>query len=1776
MIRPLLLATAALVASLAGAQSVPNAKSQPHKPSDAEKTQLERVRSERARGFIENKGQWPKEALFLGRSRGLDVWVTRNGVRYDAYNKAKGGETAGHVVGMSFLGAKPLNTVGSEPKKILTDFMGYTKDAKGARTFQALNSAGIYPGVSLRNYFDGGAPRYDLLVASHADPSVIKLRFKAANGLKVNRNRLAIETSVGEIVQNKLAAYQTVQGKKVPVAVAFRSIDKNTVGFKLGRYDHSKPLTIDPLVYGSYYGGDSGQDEVHAVASDLTGGVYMTGVTRAIDFPAIYGPYSLNLRGASDAFVSKLAGDIYRHDYAIYLGGTKNDSGDFLQLDQFGNLWVAGLTSSNDFPGISMKNVQYLRYDRNNSQSPLDIGFKNAIPNGAARFKLSLPDVGTTDWINWAADAPTVQAAIQAIFPVGTNITVEGAGNVVSNPLGFKITLPASVKGEFQVLSDYLGAVYQVSRDLGRAQVLRNDPDNVNPGQPTAGTYVINIPYTRGGTTYQTKTAPIAFNATAGAVMAALNAAPAAAADPNKTSPLSVFVLPAIQGATGILPAQEYVILFPAPHETLSVDSSGMDANYNIVSTYIDNLNWNSSSSKPTGPSGAFAAPNLDPNPNGGGINLGYGGGPVTSLQYTDKPARWNTNAQFLHDRIASAAPVGNGQNVFVVNRGGLVLPDASMDIIYVGADAGVELPPLRPVPFQVIAGVPWALNPPVMKAEGRLDPRPIYTVQSESKVFVMRFKQDPTTALTPFPTKTLTFGGDVAPFLTGFRIIPHDVPAAGEPVRMVFSGNVVPDGNRPWPTMLPEIPSAPRADTVSGFLLRINYTDAAGFSVVASASKYIDALSYNVDAAGIDVDAGGNVYVSGTIYGELGTTIDTSQSDEFATTPVDTAGTLREGRLLRSYDGYVRKYSPSGTLVYSVLVGGNSADTGDGVAVDAQGNAYMLGTSTSFNYPRTRGVYGEVFTQSYVLTIAKLNPNGTDVIYSTNLHTGGDVQPVGIAVDSRGQSYVTGLTSRTTVINPWAADNDPNMPVQFLFTGSVPITADALDKTYDQPGVPDIGSTEAFLLALNATGTNLVYGTYIGSTLDEQIYRPYVDKFGDVWVCGWVDTFRAYIRTALTSKTVNRFKVLTRLPGGLLTGLAFRPVPDPNIGLGGPGTSLVPDAIYNTANGPAPLTYDSYRDRDGFVERYRLGITSVAAVGFSPTTIPGGLGASTTGTVILSQAAPAGGAQVVLTMSANAAASFDPSQDVTNTSVTIPAGQTAATFVVYSKPVTDNTPVDVTATYQGNFKVGRVVITPWLQSLSITPEEVVGGNSVSGRIQLAGVVGSGGVTVNVTTDNAGVVTVAPVVVPPGQNSVVFPISTVGVDQDTTVTLNASLAGVGKAFALIVHPAQLKALTFAPNPVTSGTSSAGTLTLNGKAGPQGFQVQLSVEGSPAGYSLTPPVLTFAAGESSKTFTLNTPYEDVQRPVVVDATLIPSHGYSSNTVKATVNVQASAVTGVTLTPNVVDGGQTVQGQVTLSTPAQTGGAKVNISVSPSNGVVQVPAQIIVPAGQTAATFTVSTNTTINPATFTIKATRGGTSASATLQVRALTFTFSVPSVISGGSTTNATIQLSGPAPAGGVAVKLTSSSPTVVSLPDTVVIPAGSTSINIPLNAASVSSDTTVSFTAKIGTVTLPASTTVVASKLVGMTLTPSYVLNLYTTRCTLQLNGPAPTGGMVVNLTSSNGMIANVPAKVTVPAGQSSMSFSIATLRVTRTLTTTIVGKSANGGQAQAILTVHN
>ena len=187
--------------------------------------------------------------------------------------------------------------------------------------------------------------------------------------------------------------------------------------------------------------------------------------------------------------------------------------------------------------------------------------------------------------------------------------------------------------------------------------------------------------------------------------------------------------------------------------------------------------------------------------------------------------------------------------------------------------------------------------------------------------------------------------------------------------------------------------------------------------------------------AFGVAVDSSGNAYVTGW----------TSSSAFPTVAPLQSA-------LNGTRDAFVAKLNPAGNaLVYSTFLGGSANDSGNAIAVDAAGNAYVTGDTYSTNFP-TRGPYQPSIRGQQNTFVAKLGTSGS-LIYSTYLGGNGTDHAAGIAVDTAGNAYVTGGTTST------------NFP-----------TASPLQAASG-------GSQDAFVTKLNASGNALVYSTYLGGS---------------------------------------------------------------------------------------------------------------------------------------------------------------------------------------------------------------------------------------------------------------------------------------------------------------------------------------------------------------------------------------------------------------------------------------------------------------------------------------------------------------------------------------------------------------------------------------------------------------------------------------------------------------------------------------------------------------------
>ena len=157
------------------------------------------------------------------------------------------------------------------------------------QTYSKVRYRGLYRGIDLIFYGNQEQLEYDLVVAPGANPNRIKMSFAGAEKITIDdKGDLVLSTSAGNVIQKKPVAYQEVDGKRREVLVAYR-LKAETMSFKVGDYDKSRPLIIDPVVaYSTFLGGNS-FDFGLGIAVDAQGNAYLTGETVSTDFPIVGG-----------------------------------------------------------------------------------------------------------------------------------------------------------------------------------------------------------------------------------------------------------------------------------------------------------------------------------------------------------------------------------------------------------------------------------------------------------------------------------------------------------------------------------------------------------------------------------------------------------------------------------------------------------------------------------------------------------------------------------------------------------------------------------------------------------------------------------------------------------------------------------------------------------------------------------------------------------------------------------------------------------------------------------------------------------------------------------------------------------------------------------------------------------------------------------------------------------------------------------------------------------------------------------------------------------------------------------------------------------------------------------------------------------------------------------------------------------------------------------------------------------------------------------------------
>ena len=309
--------------------------------------------------FEVNRGQTAAEVKFFARGDGYALFLTpaeivlvladRPAQRSSVLRvKLVGADPEPQVVGGEGLAGEVNYLVGRDPARWRA----------GIPTFGEVTYRQVYPGIDWVHSGNQRQLEFDFRVAPHADAAAIRLAFEGAEQIAVNvEGDLVLRLDRGELRLRRPRAYQETDDGRKEVDVAYSVEPDQQVTFRLGEYDTSRALLIDPLLsYSTYLGGVT-LDEGHAIAVDAAGSAYLTGVTVATGLPTTSGSFDTSIY-SDEVFVTKIDPRGGSLVYSTYVGGARDKLGVFeyglgIAVDGAGAVYVTGSTSDAEFPATA-------------------------------------------------------------------------------------------------------------------------------------------------------------------------------------------------------------------------------------------------------------------------------------------------------------------------------------------------------------------------------------------------------------------------------------------------------------------------------------------------------------------------------------------------------------------------------------------------------------------------------------------------------------------------------------------------------------------------------------------------------------------------------------------------------------------------------------------------------------------------------------------------------------------------------------------------------------------------------------------------------------------------------------------------------------------------------------------------------------------------------------------------------------------------------------------------------------------------------------------------------------------------------------------------------------------------------------------------------------------------------------------------------------------------------------------------------------------------------
>jgi uncharacterized repeat protein (TIGR01451 family) len=961
--------------------------------------------------------------------RSIEADQVRSGAQETVTIKFKGSNPVDHPIGVDELPGKSNYFIGNQSNHWHTQVPLFSK----------VRYQNIYSGIDLVYYGDQKQLEYDFIVAPRASTQQIRMSFEGAEEIVVeSTGDLLIKTASGVIRQHKPIATQEVNGSRREIEVSY-VVKGNDVRLELGTYDRTRPLKIDPvLVYSSFLGGTD-SDQGLGIAVDSQGSAYVTGSTLSTDFPLASALQ--NTKGTvTDAFVVKFNPAGTALVYATYLGANGSDTGNAIAVDSEGNAYVTGQTGSGSFPvttgvfqdakdgfldgfvtklnptGSALLYSTFLGGDNSESGLAITVDSSNrAIAVGrtdSTRFRMApFPNPRNGSPLYKSSDAATQWS------PSAVGLTSSSVTCITQDPTTPATLYAGTTTGVFK--SSNAGANWSLTGTVspGTAPISTNavvvDPSNANIIYASTSLGVFKS--TNGGATYTQKN-----NGLPGGTVFTLAIDPHAPAiiyagtglgvfkstdgadswvginngtnnsrvnklviDPSQTPAQTIYAGMASRGMlkttnAGSLwtqinvglasfaqitsldidplnPSTLYVGLFPGLpgflFKTTNGGQSWTQSDNGLLSGQPPNFTINSIAIDPNNTSNVYAVSS------GAGV-----------YKIVDGGANWIQRISGFNNIVTNAIAVdrSNSANLFAATSIGndafAVRLNSTGNLDYLWNFGGNESDDARAVAVDAsgnafMAGVTSSKNLPVVNA-----------FQSTNGGFTDGWVAKLNNTGSAFSFLTY-LGGSNSESAQGIAVRGGSAYVAG-----LTSSQNFPLAN-PLKSTLAEV-------DIDAFVTKLS---PSGNSL--EFSTYLGG-QFSDQASSIAVDATGNMLVAGV----------TGSSDfPILSAPQSTLG--------GGSDAFVTKLNPAGTAItYSTYLGGGFADIANGIAVDPLGNAYIVGTTSSANFPTANPL--QPFRGATDVFVAKLgaaadlavsiNATPSPVTYGSNLTYTIDVTNVG------------------------------------------------------------------------------------------------------------------------------------------------------------------------------------------------------------------------------------------------------------------------------------------------------------------------------------------------------------------------------------------------------------------------------------------------------------------------------------------------------------------------------------------------------------------------------------------------------------------------------------------------------------------------------------------------------------------------------------------------------------------------------------------------------------